>query len=257
MTAASGHPITYEEALAVVAKEARAIPPVGAPGVCPFCFGPRDHPYTQCAGCQALKRDGAPAALLARTVPLTIAPSPGAWWNRFSTYKTTARDNVYFLAAAVAHSVTHFAADISTALSGAPTVISIVPTKRGGLVTDQGLWRLLKIIKPVIPPIEVLATFRAGQTLARGEYSPDKFLADPATLHGARVLLIEDAWISGSTAISTMGRLMEDGAASALLMPIGRRIETGAIAARPNVDAAYLSSANKPWDPSSLLWPRP
>lgn len=44
---------------------------------------------------------------------------------------------------------------------------------------------------------------------------------------GKRVLLVEDAWVTGATAVSAAGSLVEAGAAEVLVLPIARIIDGG------------------------------
>lgn len=82
--------------------------------------------------------------------------------------------------------------------------------------------------------------------------APTAFRPGPISVAGKRVLLIEDSWTSGATAISAAGALLDGGAASVLIMPIARIIPSGFW---PD-DHPYRTAMKLPWDPDSDQWPR-
>lgn len=248
-------PWTYEEALDIVASEARAVPHVSQPSVCPFCFGPYDKPYSQCAGCLRLIRDGVSRDLLSCTVPLSMAANPSPWYGRFSTYKAAIPENMYLLAATVHHCFEHFKIPIAAQLGGTPDVVCVTPSKRGKTIEEQRLRQLVEIVSADLPPLEPLLRFRTGAVPAR-RFNPDMFDGDANEIRGRRVVLIEDVWVSGSTVMSAATRLQQLEAAAVLVMPIARMIEPNALVERANLEREYLSAIDANWDPDLLVWPR-
>ncbi len=84
----------------------------------------------------------------------------------------------------------------------------------------------------------------------RTKYAPEMFRANPDVVNGGRIVLIEDTWITGATAISAAGSLLAAGADSVVITPIARdfRVQFHA------EDHPYLARIARKFDVRS--WPR-
>jgi hypothetical protein len=105
--------------------------------------------------------------------------------------------------------------------TASPTRLSVVPTARGRLGTHP----LHSLVQGylAIPCAELVA--RPGGEQAR-DLDPERFRAVP--LPGARVLLIDDTWTTGSTAQSAAMALRAAGARSIVTVVLGRHVGSAA-----------------------------
>ncbi len=75
----------------------------------------------------------------------------------------------------------------------------------------------------------------------------------PTEVSDERVILIEDTWVSGATALSAAGALLDRGAESVAILPIARMVEpdpwNSCYGGHP-----YLGVLETPYDPAE--WPR-
>ena len=226
----------------------RPVPPPTEDFVCVRCLGPVREGFSECYACSMLFRT-APDTLQNAVVPMTSALSPSPWYSRLWNYKRGNNDYAWVLVALVDRYLREHAGDIEKALDGAVDVVTVVPSKRGTSFTEQMLRRVVAAA-PSVPsaPQEVLA-LTAGATIGRREYKPDAFSVQ-TDVNGARVLLIEDAWLSGSTALSAAGALVNGGVAKVLLVPIARVID--------NPDwwgsHPYIAAMEQPYEVAA--WPR-
>ena len=58
----------------------------------------------------------------------------------------------------------------------------------------------------------------------RKTYNSSAFSAGTTSVVGERVLLMEDTWVTGATAISAAGALLREGASGVMVMPIARAV---------------------------------
>ncbi len=73
--------------------------------------------------------------------------------------------------------------------------------------------------------------------------SPGSFQVDPKAVRGQRVILVEDTWVTGSTALSAAIAVRRAGAAGLALIPIARMVYESWMT------DAYREAAAPPWDP--------
>ena len=247
---------TIADALAVVEREACAVPDQSVPGTCAFCFGAKDVDYTQCFGCHRLIQAGARRDLLRRVVPMTIAWNPSPWYTRLETYKTFSRENMPLLAATVHRFFERFPDEIAGLLGGPPDVLCITPSKRGLPVSVQPLRRLLELIEADLPSIEVLLAHNPAAALGHNDFNPDAFTADEQKVSDRRILLLEDTWVSGATAASAATMLLRKGASTVAILPIARCLNRYSVTQRHTAESPYVQAANVPWASDGLIWPR-
>ncbi len=257
---ATTHPYaTIEAALQVVAKEARGVPSSADPDVCRYCFRAKDPSYAQCFGCRKLMLAGVSTSLLARVVPLSTALDPGPWYSRMSSYKLGTPDNMYLVAAAAYAALTGFREQFRTMLGGEPDVACVVPSSKQDVAPkEHRLYRSLRLIHAAAGlPVEPLLTHVAGETRTRNDINPKMFTGDKAAVAGKRVILFEDTWVTGGTAISAAKVLQELGVLSLAIVPIARRVESKSVSGF-TWGAPYVARVEAlPWNPDALVWPRP
>ncbi len=251
------HPYaSIDDAIQVVQNEAKAVPSIGHPMVCPYCFGSKDPTYAQCFGCLQLHKSGVPFGLLKRVVPISMAPDPGTWYGRMQRYKGASPDDMYLLAAALFSAMLAFTKPIEHALGGAIDAMCVTPSTRGILVEDQRLWKSVSLVSSYLPPLKPLLRAVPGQKKPRNAINPSLFAAETSEVEGRRIVLIEDTWVTGSGAMSGAHSLMVGGAAAVLVLPIARRLEVGSI--KQFNRQPYLDLVNDgAWQSDRLLWPRP
>lgn len=204
-----------------------SVPHHGLDYVCEICCGAVTG-YSRCYAChQLFQYGGAASELRDRVVPMSSALNPGAWYTYLQTYKAGHPERHVEIASVA----TLFAVDqrerIAALLGGEPTAVTIVPSKRGRTFSDQPLRLTLARSKAIAPSLQELLRFREGARVGRGEYQPSAFDGASSAVRRARVLIIEDTWVTGATAVSAAGRLLELGAQSVAIAPIARLVDVG------------------------------
>jgi hypothetical protein len=116
---------------------------------------------------------------------------------------------------------------IAQVLGGESTLLTIVPSKRGVAYRDQPLQKALSLVAPLQERLVSTLSFTFGAPAGRHRYHPASFARDEVSVQGERVVLIEDTWVTGATAISAAGALLELGAQSVAVLPLARCIDSG------------------------------
>lgn len=230
-----------------------SVPPIASGYTCECCLGPVTT-YRQCPGCHATFHvAGAPVRLKGRIVPMTSALNPSRWYSALASYKGF-QPGLGVVLASVAHHFLHSrATQIRNLLGSDPDLITIVPSKRGITYAAQSLRAALSLIEPIARRLRQTLSHVEGQTVPRRGYNPAAFAPSGTGVTGMRILLVEDAWVSGATALSAAGALLDAGATDVLIMPIARVIDQGFW---PD-DHPYRIAMRKPWDPDDAsAWPR-
>jgi hypothetical protein len=216
--------------------------------VCRQCLGPVSG-FPQCYACYHVF-GWAPASLDERVVPMTSALSPSPWYTRLLTYKQGHPEYGAALAA-LAHVYLEANSDrIDQLLGGAPTVLTIVPSKRGLSFDDQPFRKTLARVPPIREQLVQTLVHVAGQTVGRREYNPTAFAHGPTPVRGGRIVLLDDTWVTGATAVSAAGALLREGAQSVILLPLARMVESEFW---PK-EHPYRQAMRTAYDPAT--WPR-
>ena len=219
---------------------------------CRACLGPVNR-FELCYACYELfHRQGAPQSLRERIVPMSAALSPGTWYSWLQTYKAFHPERGGVIAAlAFEYTNTHTAA-VASMLGGTPSCWTIVPSKRGRTYESQPFQRTLSRIGALADRLRETLRLMPGERIERKEYKPQVFEC-VTDVTNKRVLLLEDTWVTGATAVSAAGALLRAGAASVAIMPVARMVETSFW---PE-DHPYLVNSRRPYDPWDLSrWPR-
>jgi hypothetical protein len=227
--------------------------PTPSEWVCPRCCGPCWIQYSHCYGCERVFVD-APPVLRNKVVPISSTLEEGAWYGQLVAYKTTSRAPWPLLGGLVSHFASTHAERLKELLEGPPTALTVVPSKRGISVTEQPLYRVLQETltwrQQALPRPSVLLE-HTGAPVPRQTFTPEAFRALRRNrIREGRILLVEDSWTSGATAISAAGALLESGAAQVVVLPIARLVK----ASYWGEDHPYLKAMRQPYDISH--WPR-
>jgi hypothetical protein len=223
--------------------------------VCSSCLGPVTG-FPQCYGCHNLFGgvNGAPNQLRSFIVPMTSALSPSPWYTALATYKTFQPRNGLVLVSVAHHFLQTHASRVASLLGGEPTVVTVVPSKRGISYDDQPLRIALSKAEPIQEKLRETLRYGEGSTWGRQEYHPEAFTAGPVAVRGERVVLIEDTWVTGATAVSAAGRLLELGADGVALFPIARLVNAnywpGEHPYRQTMERVHIGSS------LAIEWPR-
>jgi hypothetical protein len=201
-----------------------SVPSVADPCVCRLCLGPVNEGYTSCLGCHRLFHSGdAPRWLGANVVPMTTALNPSPWYSRLITYKQGNPEHLRLLGALASTYLHQHWRSVEALLGGSPTLLTIVPSKRGIAYAHQPLQRALSLSGPF--PVPLHPTLRYLEGGERHSYTPGIFTPVTESLFEQRIVLIEDTWVTGATALSAAGALMDQGATSACILSIARCID--------------------------------
>ena len=195
--------------------------------VCRCCMGPVTPGWDLCPGCSKLSGAGTPAAVMERVVPMSVAPRPGRWYNRLARYKGGYPEYRAHLAAFSWSFLTTHGAQIHSLLGGEHTAIAPVPSKRGKTFASQALRQAISMVRPMGEILLDALTFVPSPDVTDWRRSYYPFCFDPSAdeVAGHRVLLLEDTWVTGATALSAAGALIEHGAESVLILPIARVLD--------------------------------
>lgn len=227
--------------------------PGPADWVCPRCCGPRYPRFSYCYGCARLF-SSAPVALQDRVASITSCLEESAWYSQLLSYKTNSQDPWPLLGGLVTRFATVHAKKLAALLGGAPTATTVVPSKRGRPMAEQPLYRLLGAAlsassNPLPAPTMLLE--HNGAAVPRQTYTPGAFrIPQGQRVRSARVVLVEDSWTSGATAVSAAGALLEGGAQQVVILPIARLIK----ASFWGNEHPYLKAMQAPYDITH--WPR-
>jgi hypothetical protein len=236
----------WEAPWEILRRRSRVYPPEppGRPGVCGVCRGPAGPGYTRCYQCARHELLG--AGLLAdAVVPVSYAVKGTAFAADLWRYKAdrvpsteAAAARTSLLALLLAFLRDHGPCVWRQAGMAAPGCVAVVPTGCG----RPGPHPLLDLAAPFLrlPPARLV--IRPG----RQGRDPDvsRFYAERGRLR-ANVLLLEDSWVSGSSAQSAAAALKRAGAGRVAVIVLGRHLDPAdrfgaALAAR---------AAETPYDP--------
>lgn len=203
-----------------------SVPAVAEEFVCPLCLGPVNPDFDSCYACNLLQAGGLPPELLSAVVPMTTALNPSPWYSRLTTYKAGNPDYHDTLAALVEVFVSANRGPLESFLRGAWDLVGIVPSKKGIPYAHQPLRAVLSRVDSLSALLAEAASFKAGHVLHRSQYRPQLFVARP-DVTDRRVLLVEDTWVTGASALSTAGALLKGGATAVVVLPMARLIDSG------------------------------
>ena len=169
-----------------------------------------------------MHRADAPGALADVVVPVSYAPKGGVHYARLCQYKADDPDAPSARAALGAVLLTflgeHGPCVWRRARMPAPDRLAVVPSGQG----RPGPHPLTGLLAPLGLPAVPLAV-RSGEPLERA-LNPYRFRAEPAVA-GRSVLLVDDLWVSGSSAQSAAVALRRAGARHVAVIVLGRHVD--------------------------------
>jgi len=226
------------------------VPPADEEYVCKLCLGPVSG-FPQCYACYVVF-GWAPPELQERVVPMTSVLSPSPWYTWLLTYKQGHPEYGGALAALAYTYLDKNAGPLAELLGGPPSILSPVPSKKPGFTfPHQPFRQTLALVPPLAKQLRHTLTHIAGQSIGRREYNPAAFAPGPVSVEGERVVLLDDTWVTGATAVSAAGALLRDGATSVAILPLARMVDSEFW---PK-DHPYRQAMNVgPYDPAA--WPR-
>jgi len=183
---------------------------------------------------------------------MSIARNPGTWYSILQRYKKGAwAEHAPLVASFVWEWMTEHEDHLERLLGGGVDLLAVVPSKKPGITFEsQVLVRALRLVKPLGARLEHVLDCRDSTCYGRTKYAPEMFTADRRSIVGKRVILIEDTWITGATAVSAAGALLEAGARCVVIVPIARDFKVEF----HTEDHPYTSLIAPPYD--LRIWPR-
>jgi hypothetical protein len=206
-------------------------PRQGAPGLCGVCRGPSAGGGARCFACD-LHRQCAQGSLADLVVPVAFAIKGGTHARHLWQYKSArpgarAGEAAATLRALLLVFLRDHGYCLWRAASGerpgageGPTHLAVVPTARGRPAPHP----LRTLIEPYTRGRWAELSARPGGQQVR-DLDPDRYVAAP--VGGARVLLLDDTWTTGSSAQSAAMALRLAGARQIVTVILGRHVGSG------------------------------
>jgi hypothetical protein len=188
-------------------------------------------------------------------VPISTANELGTWYGSLKSYKHAERTLRSLLGTILMDFLTLHLPEITRLLGGPPDLLVPTPSTRGVLPDVQPLLEVASLAVAAggrLPRVQP-ALEHTGIAKKRQEYQPSLFRPrHTAELTGARVIVLDDSWASGSATVSAAGAVVSAGAVSALPLAFARlfnepywsQFESG---------RAYARAMGEPWTVSN--WP--
>jgi hypothetical protein len=220
----AGSLMTWSRLRAAAAAETAGLcPPLPAgPGRCVVCRGPALPSCRRCFHC-SLHWRSAPGLVADAVVPLAYS-IPGTVHTRMlrlyktqASYRAEAGPALRRLLLVFLHD--HGRCLWASAGMAAPSHVAVVPSGCG----RTGVHPLRALAEPYLAPPWAGLVACPGELVQAREFRTDRYRA-VTPLPGARVLLLDDTWASGSSAQSAAAALKLAGARSVVTLILGRYI---------------------------------
>jgi hypothetical protein len=190
-------------------------------GCCLVCRGPTGPGYSRCYQC-ARHQAEAPGWLADLVVPISYSPRGGAHYTRLCRYKSGPPDpeaRALLRALLLTFLREHGPCVWSRIGPRPPARLAVVPSGQG----RPGPHPLAGLLAPLLALAPAPLAIRPGELLGRS-LNPDRFRASPSVA-GQSVLLVDDTWVSGSSAQSAAVALRRAGARSVAVVVLGRHVD--------------------------------
>ena len=156
---------------------------------------------------------------------MSIALNPSPWYAALLTYKSGEfHEHGPTLGALAYRWLAVHADNLAVLLDGAADYVTIVPSKRGVSYDDQPLRKALAVVRPMQAQMRQVLRCPNRLTERLREYRSEIFEV-VRRVKRDRIVLVEDTWIGGATALSAAGALMDAGATSVAIAPIAREMK--------------------------------
>jgi hypothetical protein len=209
----------------------------------PVCRGPRVPSFDLCSRCSENRRKSG-GVVADAVVPISYAPDDGQHYHQLMVYKSPAAPNRRaFFRLAVLYTLFYDSHKqcLAHVSRGSITHIATVPSTRER-AGPHPLLRIVATAHPSLPRIQAEANSDHGNVR---EFHSDRFaITAPRSIAGARVLLLEELWVTGSRAQSMAHALKSAGAASVVIVALGRRMNRRFEPTVPVLSAAGRSQFN-------------
>jgi len=228
--------------------------PVASGFACELCLGPVTD-YSRCSSCHRLVSQGLPHELLTRVVPMTSALNPSKWYTWLQTYKTYHPERGDVIASLSHEYMRAHRRPIEAILGGPVSMLTLVPSKKPGFTfSTQPLRKALSRVASLATLLKEVLHHVPGAQIGRSEYRSDAFRRTGISVVRERIVIIEDTWVTGATALSAAGALYAFGVANVLVLPIARLINSSYW----STDHPYREGmVDGTYDPlASTSWPR-
>jgi hypothetical protein len=218
--------------------------PAAAGGVCALCRGLGRPGPARCYRCDRYA-ESLPGLLPDVVVPVAYAPKGGSHATNLWRYKS-ARPGAAESLRALRALLLVFLLDHGTCLwrrAGVPGAshAAVVPSRRG----RPGPHPLQQMIAPYLKLSWATLTLARPDDSVAHDPDPGRFRAE--RLAGASVLLLDDTWTTGASAVSAAAALRLAGARSVSLVVLGRHLDAAALAAAAAEGNSPLAAPMRPW----------
>ncbi len=209
-------------------------PAEGLIQACRVCCGPTSRRFVHCFACRAVAK--LLKLPLSSVLPAHLCPVPGPLYRVLMGYKESPVDEARaHFSARVGELFAAFFIDhvgcMRSALGGSPDLV--VPVPSSSRPDGASLERVPGLIEALHGALGAQTTWspsalqRSGGEIGPMRPNPRAF-ALPASMrgavHGSRVIVLDDIYVSGSRAQSAAAALRLSGAAAVLVVPLGRVI---------------------------------
>jgi hypothetical protein len=209
------------EVLAPIIEHVLSADRTNRPDHCPRCRGVRGIGHELCYHCTWRTTEVEDAQLFFAASVEKESP----FYSSFKGYKSVtgvaAGDHLRRMAATLSGGFDQHADNITSVLGGPPTIVSAVPSTRGKSWDQHPIAAVIKMVGALSDRAQACLrhtnVMRVPRVVQHGLFEP------VTETEGARVLLVEDMWVTGSTAETAAMSLMNAGAKVAILT-IGREL---------------------------------
>jgi hypothetical protein len=230
--------------VAAQAAQLTAPDPAATGALCALCRGPGQPGLARCYRCDRYAQY-LPGLLPDVVVPVAYAPKGGPHATNLWRYKSV-RPDADAARAELRALLLVFLRDHGACVwrrAGGPgaTHVAVVPSRRG----RPGGHPLQQLAAPYLTLRWARLTMAGPDDPTAHDPDPSRFRAE--RLAGASVLLLDDTWTTGASAISAAAALRLAGARSVALVVLGRHLNADVAAAAAPGGRSPLAMPLRPW----------
>jgi hypothetical protein len=230
--------------VAAQAAQLTAPDPGASGGLCALCRGPARSGQDRCFRCDRYA-EYLPGLLPDVVVPVAYAPKGGPHatnlWRYKSGHPGAAAAQAELRALLLVFLRAHGTCVWRRAGAPGPSHVAVVPSRRG----RSGAHPLERLAAPYLTLSRARLALARPDDPAAHDPDPSRFRAE--RLAGASVLLLDDTWTTGASAVSAAAALRLAGARSVALVVLGRHLDAAAAAAAGPGESSPLAMPLRPW----------